>query len=758
MGRCRSAGSADVLVRVAVAQLVRLAESEPGRDVANQRIVGRCLVGDHVGFEAAAQQLGQDLGGVSAESDAERAALGPGRLATGDRVVEIVGLLVEVAGLEPAADPLRIDLDAEGDPVVHGHRQRLGAAHAAEPRGQRDRPGERAAEAAAGDLGEALVGALDDPLAADVDPRARGHLPVHRQPELLEPAKLVPVRPLADQVRVRDQDPRRPLVGAKDADRLARLNQQRLVVGERAQFADDRVERVPGARRPPGAAVDDEVVGALGDLGIEVVHQHPHRGLLAPAAAAELGAVGGVNLARAAHSNPPTASSTAASRAPSASRRSAASSSGETQRSGPGPPTTPRSASSAAPVPAAGASGARSSIPRQAQVSSTASIRLRLATDSAQLARGPPAHRDVVLLHRRGRQRIDRRRGRQAAVLGRHRRLRVLGDHQARVDPRVGSQEGGQALGARRVEQAVGAPLADRADLGRGDREEVAGHRDRSTVEVAARLDPAVGQDHRVVDRRSQLGLGHPLGVGDGVAGGAVDLRAAADRVRVLDPRVVGAMAGDDRRAAEQPAQVGRARGLPGLRAQGDQVLGEGAVGSEQRLGARRGGDVGEAQKRAEIGEGEDQHPEDAVGAVDQRQALLRPEHRRLDPGSLERRRSGDGTFVGVEHLPLPEHRQRAVSERGQIAAGAERPVLGNHRIEPLGEHRDDRLGELRPRSRESHRQRSRPSRNIARTASRSIGGPMPAACERISARCSSVRRSAGIRVCASDPNPVETP
>ena len=49
-------------------------------------------------------------------------------------------------------------------------------------------------------------------------------------------------------------------------------------------------------------------------------------------------------------------------------------------------------------------------------------------------------------------------------------------------------------------------------------------------------------------------------------------------------------------------------------------------------------------------------------------------------------------------------------------------------------------------------------SRNIARTASRSIGGPMPAACERISARCSSARRSAGIRVCASDPNPVETP
>ena len=46
----------------------------------------------------------------------------------------------------------------------------------------------------------------------------------------------------------------------------------------------------------------------------------------------------------------------------------------------------------------------------------------------------------------------------------------------------------------------------------------------------------------------------------------------------------------------------------------------------------------------------------------------------------------------------------------------------------------------------------------IARTTSRSTGSPMPAACERIRARCSSSRRSAGIGVVASEPNPVETP
>ena len=94
-------------------------------------------------------------------------------------------------------------------------------------------PAQRAAEAAAGDLGEALVGALQDALRADVDPRPGGHLAVHRQAECLEPAELVPRRPVGHEVRVGDQHARRPLVGAEHADRLARLHEQRLVVAER---------------------------------------------------------------------------------------------------------------------------------------------------------------------------------------------------------------------------------------------------------------------------------------------------------------------------------------------------------------------------------------------------------------------------------------------------------------------------------------------------------------------------------------------
>ena len=61
-------------------------------------------------------------------------------------------------------------------------------------------------------------------------------------------------------------------MGAHDADRLAGLHEHRLVGLERAQRAHERVERLPVAGGAAGAAVDDEVVGALGDLGVEVVH------------------------------------------------------------------------------------------------------------------------------------------------------------------------------------------------------------------------------------------------------------------------------------------------------------------------------------------------------------------------------------------------------------------------------------------------------------------------------------------------------
>ena len=53
----------------------------------------------------------------------------------------------------------------------------------------------------------------------------------------------------------------------------------------------------PIRHRLPAPAVDDEVLRALGDFGIEIVHQHPHRGLDGPRGARKFRAARGADRA-----------------------------------------------------------------------------------------------------------------------------------------------------------------------------------------------------------------------------------------------------------------------------------------------------------------------------------------------------------------------------------------------------------------------------------------------------------------------------
>ncbi len=249
--------------------------------------MGGGLVRHDVDRGALGQHAREQFGGVAEEADGERAA-GVARL---DRepegVLRGVRLHVQVAVLDAALDGARVDVDADRDAVVHRHGERLGAAHAAEAGGQGDGPGEGPVELLRGDGGEGLVRALEDALGADVDPGAGRHLAVHGEAELLQAPELLPVRPVADQVGVGDEDARGPLVGLHDADRAAGLDEHRLVLLEGAQGADHRVEGAPVAGGLAGAAVDDELVGVLGDLGVQVVLEHPEGGLLLPSQGAQ---------------------------------------------------------------------------------------------------------------------------------------------------------------------------------------------------------------------------------------------------------------------------------------------------------------------------------------------------------------------------------------------------------------------------------------------------------------------------------------
>jgi hypothetical protein len=112
----------------------------------------------------------------------------------------------------------------------------------------------------------------------------------------------------------------------------------------------------------------------------------------------------------------------------------------------------------------------------------------------------------------------------------------------------------------------------------------------------------------------------------------------------------------------------------------------------------------------------------------------------------------------------LPSTQPSPSSTSAQWASGARSPdapsdpCSGTHGVMPAFS-RSTRprasIGRTPDNPRASDRTRSS---IIARTTSRGIGSPTPAACERISACCNSARRSGAMNVFASAPNPVDTP
>ncbi len=113
----------------------------------------------------------------------------------------------------------------------------------------------------AAELGEGLVSALHDALAADVDPRSGRHLAVHHQALLIEFVEMVPGRPVRHQIGIGDQHARRVFMRLENTNRLARLHQKRLVRLQPLQRGDDAVERFPIARGAADAAIDDQLLG-----------------------------------------------------------------------------------------------------------------------------------------------------------------------------------------------------------------------------------------------------------------------------------------------------------------------------------------------------------------------------------------------------------------------------------------------------------------------------------------------------------------
>ena len=227
------------------------ARVQPLRQIAVDRIVRRGLVGDDVGPHAAAHQFGKDIGGVAEQADRDRLPVAAGFFDDRQRLVEIVRLHVEIAGAQAHLDAARLAFDREARSAGHRGGERLRAAHAAKTGGQDPAAGEIAAIMLAADFDEGLVGALNDALGADIDPRAGGHLAVHHQALAIELVEMIPGRPVRHEVGIGDQHARRVGMGAEHADRLARLDEQGLVGLQPLQRGDD-LGRTPSSRARRG--------------------------------------------------------------------------------------------------------------------------------------------------------------------------------------------------------------------------------------------------------------------------------------------------------------------------------------------------------------------------------------------------------------------------------------------------------------------------------------------------------------------------
>ena len=180
-------------------------------------------------------------------------------------------------------------------------------------------------------------------------------------------------------------------------------------------------------------------------------------------------------------------------------------------------------------------------------------------------------------------------------------------------------------------------------------------------------------------------------------------------------------------RAGQQPRACSPALRPARVRAQRDcRSAAKTAVGAEQRLDAHRGGEVGGAEQPAQVGAGEHQHPEHAVGAVDERQALLRGQ---LTGCDARRRRARPRRAAACRRRsrtsPSPISASAQCGERREVAGAAERAVLGHDRGDAGVEQRRRSAAAVPARTpvRPVASVRSRSSIS-ARTTSRSTSGP----------------------------------
>ena len=296
---------------------------------------------------------------------------------------------------------------------------------------------------------------------------------------------------------------------------------------------------------------------------------------------------------------------------------------------------------------------------------------VQVVHDAEQLGGGIGPHTDVVLLSVAG---DDGVRGRGVAihlVLADHGRGGVLRNHEAGVQSRVGHQEFGQAAQAH--DELCHAPFGDVAQFGQGDAQVVVDQREGLAVEVAAGDDEVlIGEDGGIVRHRVDFRQQHRGRVADGILGGAVHLRHAAEGVGVLHV-LLGP--GNEFAAFEQAAEVVARLNLSPVRADLLDAVHEGVDASVEGFERQGGDEVGPAREALGLEDGKDAVGRHELRAVQQGQALLAHQ---ADGFPAEFVQHADGLafpafVVDVAHA---DEGQEEVGQRGQVARRAQRAAV----------------------------------------------------------------------------------
>ena len=190
----------DVLIGISRAQSERVFEQHAMRHITIERIVRARLICQYVGNHAAFDDFRQDVGAVPDETDRNRLPIFARCVDQLERLVKRPRDLIAITAFQSLLDARWIDIHSEKDGAVHGGGERLRATHSAQAAGQNEFSFKRPAEMFAACGRKSLKRTLHDSLAADVNPRAGGHLAIHGQSQALEAIEFGIVRPQPDQI------------------------------------------------------------------------------------------------------------------------------------------------------------------------------------------------------------------------------------------------------------------------------------------------------------------------------------------------------------------------------------------------------------------------------------------------------------------------------------------------------------------------------------------------------------------------------